>query len=184
MNKAFAIILLTVLSPLLVLISIFIILVDGFPIFFTQQKYGRNNKIFRLYKFRTMKNNSPLLPTEKFEDAESYIIFGGKFMRKYSLDELPQFLNIILGDMNFIGPRPAMTTKNEQIVQDMRSKRNIHTIQPGITGWAQVNGRDNNSFEEKVKLDYYYMTNKNLILDLKIILLTFFVIFTKRGVKH
>lgn len=184
MNKAFAIILLAVLSPLLILISIFIILVDGFPIFFTQQKYGRNNKIFRLYKFRTMKNNSPLLPTEKFEDAESYIIFGGKFMRKYSLDELPQFLNIILGDMNFIGPRPAMTTKNEQIVQDMRSKRNIHTIQPGITGWAQVNGRDLNSFEQKVELDYYYYKNKSLTLDLLIILKTFKIILFPKYIKH
>ena len=130
-----------------------------------------------------MRLNTPILPTENFNDTKKYLIPLGSFIRKWSIDELPQFINIIKGDLNFIGPRPSLT-KNEKKINELRSEMGIIMIKPGITGWAQVNGRDNNSFEEKVMLDYYYMTNKNLILDLKIILLTFFVIFTKRGVKH
>ena len=130
-----------------------------------------------------MRLNTPILPTENFNDTKKYLIPLGSFIRKWSIDELPQFINIIKGDLNFIGPRPSLT-KNEKKINELRSEMGIIMIKPGITGWAQVNGRDNNSFEEKVMLDYYYMINKNIILDFKIILLTFFVIFTKRGVKH
>ena len=94
---------------------------------------------------------------------------GGHFLRKLSLDELPQFFNVLKGDMNFIGPRPSLT-KNEDIIYNLRKQQGIHKIKPGITGWAQVNGRDLNSFEEKVELDYYYLKNKSLLLDLKLFL--------------
>jgi len=165
------------------MVGLIIFISDGSPILYKQKRFGQNNKIFELYKFRTMRLNTPILPTENFNDTKKYLIPLGSFIRKWSIDELPQFINIIKGDLNFIGPRPSLT-KNEKKINELRSEMGIIMIKPGITGWAQVNGRDNNSFEEKVMLDYYYMINKNIILDFKIILLTFFVIFTKRGVKH
>ena len=183
MNKLVAILLIIILSPILLLTCLLIMLSDGFPIIYKQKRYGKDNKVFELLKFRTMKQNTPIMATENLNNSANYLIPFGSIIRKWSLDELPQFMNIIKGDINFIGPRPSLFN-NEEIVNEMRKELGITKIKPGITGWAQVNGRDNNSFEEKVKLDYYYMTNKNLILDLKIILLTFFVIFTKRGVKH
>tara|TARA_B100001175_G_scaffold293980_1_gene280866 strand:- start:397 stop:795 length:399 start_codon:yes stop_codon:yes gene_type:complete len=132
-----------------------------------------------------MKNGTPILPTEKFNDANNFIIYGGKFMRKYSIDELPQLFNILIGDMNFIGPRPCMTTDNEKIVFKKRTEKMIHTIKPGITGWAQVNGRDLNSFDKKVELDFYYFKNKNFLLNVKILFLTIYVVlFKKDEIKH
>ncbi len=184
-NRIPALLLIIILLPIFLLVSIFIIISDGLPIIFHQEKYGLNNKIFRLYKFRTMKINSPILPTEKFKDADNFIIFGGKFIRKFSIDELPQLFNILIGDMNFIGPRPCMTTKNEEIVFKKRTERMIHTIKPGITGWAQINGRDLNTFEQKVDLDFYYYKNKNFILDIRILIKTIYVVLFKNDqIKH
>ena len=132
-----------------------------------------------------MRNNTPILPTEKFKDADNFIIYGGKFIRKLSIDELPQLFNIIIGDMNFIGPRPCMTTENERIVYEKRKEKKIHTIKPGITGWAQVNGRDLNSFEQKVQFDLYYYENRNFILDIKILFKTIYVVLFKNDqIKH
>ena len=182
MNKLVAILLIIILSPILLLTFINTI-IRWFSCHIQQKRYGKDNKVFELLKFRTMKKNTPIMATENLNNSANYLIPFGSIIRKWSLDELPQFINIIKGDINFIGPRPSLFN-NEEIVNEMRKELGITKIKPGITGWAQVNGRDNNSFEEKVKLDYYYMTNKNLILDLKIVLLTFFVIFTKRGVKH
>jgi len=130
-----------------------------------------------------MKKNTPEVPTEKFENADQFIIGMGKILRTFSLDELPQFFNILKGDMHFIGPRPIMIV-NEEIVQEMRTEKGIQKIKPGITGWAQVNGRDLNSFEKKVALDHYYLLNKSLWLDLKIIFMTFKVVFLTKLVKH
>tara|TARA_B100001250_G_C19713524_1_gene750290 strand:- start:819 stop:1211 length:393 start_codon:yes stop_codon:yes gene_type:complete len=130
-----------------------------------------------------MKQGTPEVPTEKFRDPEKYILKIGKILRKFSIDELPQLLNIIQGEMNFIGPRPSMVN-NEEIVKNLREKKGVHKLYPGITGWAQVNGRDLNSFEEKVELDYYYLLNKSLWLDLKIIFMTFKVVLLTRLVKH
>ena len=185
LNKIPAIVLFIILLPVFLFVSIFILISDGFPILFHQKKYGLNNKKFNLYKFRTMKNGTPILPTEKFNDANNFIIYGGKFMRKYSIDELPQLFNILIGDMNFIGPRPCMTTDNEKIVFKKRTEKMIHTIKPGITGWAQVNGRDLNSFDKKVELDFYYFKNKNFLLNVKILFLTIYVVlFKKDEIKH
>tara|TARA_Y100001970_G_scaffold293827_1_gene443563 strand:+ start:217 stop:768 length:552 start_codon:yes stop_codon:yes gene_type:complete len=183
MNRIFSLILIVLLSPLFLLISTYIIIADGFPFIFVQKKYGKNNKIFNLYKFRTMKKNTPNIATENFDDAVSYMIPGGLFLRKFSLDEIPQFFNILFGNMVFIGPRPSMT-ENEEIVYKLRNENGVNELTPGITGWAQVNGRDINSFEKKVELDYYYKKNKSFFLDLKIILLTFKVVFITRDIKH
>ena len=130
-----------------------------------------------------MRKNTPELPTEEFRNAESYISKLGKILRKFSFDELPQFFNVLKGDMNFIGPRPCMV-KNEEIVKEMREIKGVHKIKPGITGLAQVNGRDSNSYNKKVELDYEYMKNANFMMDLKIVLKTFVVILFPRNIKH
>tara|TARA_Y100001935_G_scaffold25995_1_gene19370 strand:+ start:781 stop:1335 length:555 start_codon:yes stop_codon:yes gene_type:complete len=182
-NRIIASILIILLAPLFLLISLFIIIFDGFPIIYIQKNYGLNHKIFDLYKFRTMRKNTPELPTEEFMNADSYISKLGKILRKYSLDELPQFFNILKGDMYFIGPRPCMVN-NEDIVKDMREKKGIDKIKPGITGLAQVNGRDNNSYVKKVELDYEYMTKKNILMDIQIVIKTFIVILFPKNIKH
>jgi len=182
-SKIIALVLIMLLSPLLITISLLILIFDGFPIIYIQKKYGLNNKIFNLYKFRTMAHNAPELPTEEFSNARSYISKLGKILRKFSLDELPQFFNILKGDMYFIGPRPCMV-KNEELLKELRELKGVHTIKPGITGLAQVNGRDSNSYKEKVELDYEYMKNANFIMDMKIVLKTFAIILFPKNIKH
>ena len=182
-ERLIALIILLILQPIFLVVSIIIIINDGFPIIYIQKNYGKNHKLFYLYKFRTMKKNTPEISTEEFNQPEKYILKSGQFLRKFSVDELPQLINIIQGDMKFVGPRPCMA-KNEDIVKSLREERNIDKLTPGITGWAQVNGRDLNSFERKVELDHYYMLNKSLSLDIKIIFMTIYIIMFSRGVKH
>ena len=154
-DKIAAIILLILLLPLLFLTSLIILIFDGLPVFFTQKRIGKNNIEFKFYKFRTMKNNIGDIPTHKLHDSSLYLTFSGSFLRKFSIDELPQLVNIIKGDMLFIGPRPALFNQNDLISK--RTKLKIHKVKPGVTGWAQVNGRDTLSIPEKVKLDYFYV---------------------------
>ena len=182
-SRIIALVLIILLSPLFITISLLIIIFDGSPIIYVQKNYGLNNKIFNLYKFRTMKHNTPELPTEEFSNASSYISKLGKILRKFSFDELPQFFNVLKGDMNFIGPRPCMV-KNEEIVREIRELKGVHKIKPGITGLAQVNGRDSNSYERKVELDYEYMINANFLLNAKIIFKTFYVVLMPKNIKH
>ena len=182
-SRIIALALIVILSPLFIAISLLIFTFDGYPIIYIQKNYGLNNKIFDLYKFRTMKKNTPELPTEEFSNAGSYISKLGMILRKFSFDELPQFFNVLKGDMNFIGPRPCMV-KNEEIIREMRKIKGVHKIKPGITGLAQVNGRDSNSYNRKVELDYEYMKNGNFIMDVKIVLKTFVVILFPRNIKH
>ena len=182
-QKIIALALLLFLQPVFLIISLLIIISDGFPIIYIQKNYGKNHKKFYLYKFRTMKQGTPEIPTEEFKNPEKYILKIGKLIRKFSLDELPQLLNIIQGEMNFIGPRPCMTN-NEEVIKELREEKGIDKLIPGITGWAQVNGRDLNSFKKKVELDHYYMLNKNIFLDIKIIFMTFIVVLFPNQVKH
>lgn len=182
-QKIITISLLILLSPILLLISIIIWLDDGFPILYVQKNYGENHSTFNLYKFRTMKKNTPNIPTEEMEQPKKYLLKSGKILRKFSLDEIPQFLNILNGTMNFIGPRPSMT-KNEDVIKNLRERYGIHKLKPGITGLAQVNGRDANNYETKVAWDKKYMENQNFILDLKIVLKTFYVIIIPKNIKH
>ena len=183
LSRLIAVILILIMSPIFLLISILIILFDGFPIIYVQKNYGLNHNIFNLYKFRTMKKNAPELPTEEFDNAATYISGLGKILRKFSLDEIPQFFNIVKGDMHFIGPRPCMVD-SEEIVKKLREEKGIHKIKPGITGLAQVNGRDSNSYEKKVNLDYEYMKNSNFFLNFKIVLKTFAVVLYPKDIKH
>tara|TARA_B100001057_G_scaffold266963_1_gene267100 strand:+ start:1377 stop:1931 length:555 start_codon:yes stop_codon:yes gene_type:complete len=182
-QRTIALFIIIILSPIFIFVSIIIFLNDGFPILYIQENYGINHEKFYLYKFRTMKKNTPELPTEEFKNADSYILPYGNFLRRYSIDELPQLINVLFGEMKLIGPRPCMI-KNEDIVKNLREKKGIQKIMPGITGWAQVNGRDLNSYEEKVNLDHYYMINRGFFLDLKIIFKTIKVVIFRVGIKH
>jgi len=181
-NKAFAIVLIILLSPIFLIISLIIFFDDGFPIFFKQKRIGINNSKFAVYKFRTMKKDVPDIPTHLVKNPKPLYTRSGPFLRKFSLDELPQLINIIKGDMAFIGPRPALHNQGDLI--ELRTKSGIHSLMPGVTGWAQVNGRDELSIPVKVKFDEYYLKNKSCILDLKIILLTFFKVLGRKDVTH
>jgi O-antigen biosynthesis protein WbqP len=158
------------ISPVYLLISILIYLEDGRPVLYKQRRPGVNNVLFDFYKFRTMKKNTPEVATHLLQNPEQYLLKIGKVLRKYSLDEFPNFLNIIKGDIAIVGPRPALHNQYDLI--EMRTKLGIHKLKPGVTGWAQINGRDEISIEKKVELEHWYLKNKSLILDIKIILLT------------
>lgn len=183
MNKVLAVTLFLILSPIFIIISLLILIIDGKPILYRSFKYGKNEKKFILYKFRTMKINTPEKPTQEMGNANLYTSKLGSILRKTSIDELPQLANIIIGDMNFIGPRPGLT-ENEDELHHLRKKYNVYNVMPGVTGWAQINGRDNNSYAKKALLDKYYVENKSSILNLKILLKTFIIILDQKLVKH
>ncbi|MDC0917543.1 sugar transferase [Candidatus Marinimicrobia bacterium] len=182
-QKIITIFLLILLAPIFLLVSIVIWLDDGFPLLYIQKNYGKNHTVFSLYKFRTMKKNTPSIPTEEMTHPKKYLLRSGSIIRKFSLDELPQFFNVLNGTMNVIGPRPCMLN-NENIIKNLRENYGIDKIKPGITGLAQVNGRDANNYATKVDWDKKYMENQSLLLDLKIILKTFYVILIPKNIKH
>ena len=173
---------LVLLSPLFVLIFILIYLSDGYPILFKQKRVGLNNNHFFLYKFRTMKMGTPDVATHLLDNPQMYYIRLGLFLRKFSLDELPQLFNIIKGDMIFIGPRPALFNQIDLI--NLRTEHGIHKLKPGITGWAQINGRDSISIEKKVSLERDYLSKKSLPFDLKIIIYTVVKVLSVSDVNH
>lgn len=156
--------------PILLLLAIIILLDDGYPFLFTQERIGVNQSRFKIYKFRTMKKDMGDIPTHLVSKRSSYISRSGYFLRKFSLDELPQLFNIIFGDMTLIGPRPALYNQDDLI--NLREELGVNKLKPGITGWAQVNGRDELSIEEKVDLDYYYLNHGGDFIDVKIIFMT------------
>ena len=170
MTKGISFILLTILSPILLLVALAITIDDGFPVFFRQRRIGLNNEKFWIFKFRTMKNNTPDIPTHLVEEVQNYNTFIGPLLRKLSIDEIPQLINILMGEMAFIGPRPAL--HNQDGLKRLRTEKGIHKLKPGVTGWAQVNGRDKLSIPEKVKLDEYYLKNKSYRLNIKILFMT------------
>ncbi len=171
---------LIILSPIIALIAIAIFLDDGFPVFFKQKRVGKQNKYFWIYKFRTMSKNTPDIPTHLLKNPSSRYTKIGPILRKYSIDELPQLFNILRGDIGFIGPRPALHNQYDLI--KMRTDQGIESILPGITGWAQVNGRDEIDITDKVNFDLYYLKNKNIMLDIKIMYLTLFKVFKAEDV--
>ena len=181
-NRLLALFLLLFISPIFISIIIVVWLDDGRPIFFKQIRFGKDNCKFKLVKFRTMKKNVPQVATHLLENPESYFNRSGRFLRKYSFDEIPQMINIIKGEMLFIGPRPALYNQKDLI--NLRKKSGIDKLIPGITGWAQINGRDNISIKDKVKLEEYYLANKSFLIDFKIILLTIWQIISPKNVSH
>jgi O-antigen biosynthesis protein WbqP len=173
---------LVILSPILFCVAVIIILDDGFPVIFKQKRIGINNSLFYIYKFRTMKKNVNDIPTHLVEHPTALYTRSGKYLRILSLDELPQLLNIIKGDMGFIGPRPALYNQADLI--DYRNQKGVDTLLPGITGWAQVNGRDELSINQKVDYDYYYLANKTVYLDIKILAMTVIKIIKIDNISH
>mgnify|MGYP001282710341 FL=1 len=180
LNKIISLVMMIILIPIFLVIGFIIVIDDGFPIFFMQKRIGKNKKLFDIIKFRTMRNNTKDIATHLVKNYDNKILRSGIFLRKYSLDEFPQIINVIFGDINFIGPRPALFNQHDLI--ELREKYNIHSIKPGITGWAQVNGRDSLSIKEKVRYDDYYVKNKSFTLDTKILYKTIFKVFFAKDI--
>ena len=173
--------LLILFFPMLI-IAILIKLESPGPSIFLSKRFGKDNKFFLMPKFRTMKIDTPQVATHLLINSEEYLTKFGKLLRKASLDELPQLWSIFKGDMTFIGPRPALFNQNDLI--NLRMKYNIHSLKPGLTGWAQVNGRDDISINDKVKMENFYLKNHSFVLNLKIIYLTFFKVVKMKDIKH
>lgn len=173
---------LIILLPILFVISIFIFFEDGFPIFFKQKRVGQYQQMFWIIKFRSMKKATPNVATHLLDNPDKYLLKCGKLIRKLSIDELPNLINIVKGEMVFIGPRPALFNQDDLI--GLRKKHGIDVLKPGLTGWAQVNGRDEIELHKKVKLDEYYLINKSFKLDLKILLKTFFKVISFKNISH
>ena len=152
------------------------------PALYWSDRIGQNNVIFKMPKFRSMRLGTPAVATHLLEDAHSYLTPIGAFLRKSSLDELPQLWNILAGDMSFVGPRPALF--NQQDLIELRTQKNVHTLMPGLSGWAQVNGRDELPIPEKVKLDAAYLQRQSLWFDVRILWLTFVKVLRRDGVSH
>ena len=172
---------LILLSPLFLLVAILIKLDSKGPLIFKQIRIGKNSKPFYIYKFRSMKIDAPNLSTEEFINASDFTTKVGKFIRKTSIDELPQLVNILKGDMSIVGPRPVI--EREVRLLEIRKECNVDSILPGITGLAQINGRDNIDDYEKVKYDFEYLSKRNLVLDIKIIINTVLKVAKSEGIK-
>ena len=182
LNRIFALILIIILSPLFLIVIIAILIEDGLPAFFTQKRVGINYTFFHIYKFRSMKKNTPNVATHLLTNPEQYLLKIGKFIRKTSLDELPNLINIIKGEMVFVGPRPALY--NQDDLMTLRVAAGIDKLKPGITGWAQINGRDEISIETKVNLEKEYLDKKSFLFDLNILVKTFTNVLFSKGVSH
>lgn len=172
-----------VFSWLLIIIAFFVKAEDRGNIFFKQKRIGKNKEEFYIYKFRTMSVNTPKdVPTHLLDNPQSYITKIGGFLRKTSLDELPQLFNILKGDMSIVGPRPALWNQYDLI--KLRDENGSNSIRPGLTGWAQINGRDELPIDVKAAYDGEYIKKMSLAFDIKIILMTVVSVFTSKGVKE
>ena len=171
-----------VLAPLFLLVVLAVRLTSVGPVLFRTQRVGKGNKLFTMYKFRTMRIDTPQVATHLLREPDQFLTPIGKPLRRTSLDELPQLVNVLRGDMSMVGPRPALFNQDDLIT--MRTDRGVHELTPGITGWAQVNGRDELPIPEKVKLDEWYLKNRSLWLDFKILGMTVFKVIRKEGVVH
>lgn len=172
-----AFLLIIIFSPIILIVALLIKLKLGSPILFTQERPGLNGKIFRIYKFRTMSDERD--SKGDLLSDELRLKGFGKLIRKSSLDELPQLFNVLKGEMSFVGPRPLLV-EYLKIYNQEQAKR--HNVKPGITGWAQVNGRNAISWEEKFKLDVYYVEHISFMLDCKILYMTFFKVLKRKDI--
>lgn len=178
----FSLVAIIILSPVILVISLLVLISSGSPVIFKQQRVGYKNKVFTIYKFRTMKRGMRQTKTEDLteEEIKNDITVIGRILRKLSLDELPQLVNILKGDMSFVGPRPLILEEKE--IRELREKNNIYSVRPGITGWAQVNGRDFITDEQKVQYDKEYVENQSITMDIKILFKTFWVVLAGRDI--
>lgn len=171
----------TLFCPVFILIAIAIKLDSEGPAIFKQKRFGIHKKTFYVFKFRTMKVESPkYVATRDLQNPEQWITRVGAFLRKTSLDELPQLCNILVGDMSIVGPRPVVVSERDVI--EAREKYGANDVLPGLTGWAQINGRDNLSTDIKAKLDGYYVKNRSLIMDIKCIVRTIPYVLKRKGI--
>ena len=181
-NRLLAIILLFIFFPIFFIVAIVVFFEDGLPVFFTQKRVGMNYSFFNIYKFRSMKRNTPNVATHLLNNPEQYLLKIGKFIRKTSLDELPNLINIVRGEMVFVGPRPALFNQDDLMV--LRVATGVDKLKPGITGWAQINGRDDIAIEKKVQLEQEYLQKKSFLFDIEILITTFTNVLRSKGISH
>jgi len=163
-------------------ITLLVRLTSSGPALYWSERVGRHNCIFKMPKFRSMQIETPAVATHLLQKPDQWLTPIGSFLRKSSLDELPQLWSILKGDMSFVGPRPALFNQNDLIA--LRTEKDIHALRPGLTGWAQVNGRDELPIPQKVQLDYEYLQRRSFLFDLKILWMTALKVLTKDGVSH
>lgn len=171
-----------ILAIPMALVALLVRLTSKGPALYWSQRIGQNNTIFLMPKFRSMRINTPQVATHLLANPKAHLTPIGDFIRKSSLDELPQLFSVFTGDMSFVGPRPALFNQDGLVA--LRTAAHVHTLKPGITGWAQINGRDEIPIPDKVKLDEFYLKNKSFLFDIKIIFLTGFKVLLARNVSH
>lgn len=170
------------LLPVFVVVAAVVAGTSGFPIIYASRRVGRDNKIFQMHKFRTMRVDAPQVATHLLANPDSVLTPVGGFLRRSSLDELPQLFDVLVGTMSLVGPRPALFNQDDLVA--LRTEAGVHVLVPGLTGWAQVNGRDELSIPEKVAFDRAYLERRCLEFDLRILVLTFLKVFRRDGVSH
>lgn len=166
----------------MLLVALLVKLTSKGPVLYWSDRVGRNNAIFEMPKFRTMRIETPAVATHLLGDPDRWLTPIGKFLRKSSLDELPQLFSIIKGDMSFVGPRPALYNQDDLIA--LRTEKGVHLLTPGLTGWAQINGRDELPIPVKVEFDEYYLNHLSFSFDMQILFRTFFKVLCREGVQH
>ncbi|MFT3961365.1 sugar transferase [Propionivibrio sp.] len=171
-----------VLALPIVVVAILVRLTSNGPVLYWSDRVGKSNAIFRMPKFRSMRVGTPAVATHLLQDPKAHLTPIGSFLRKSSLDELPQLWSILKGDMSFVGPRPALFNQDDLI--SLRTRYGVHELVPGLTGWAQVNGRDELPISEKVKLDVEYLQRQSFGFDIKILWMTFIKVLHREGVSH
>lgn len=182
LDITFALLALFLSAPALLLLALAVRLTSKGPALYWSDRVGRNNVLFKMPKFRTMRIDTPAVATHLLGDPSRWLTPIGAFLRKTSLDELPQLFSILKGDMSFVGPRPALFNQDDLVT--LRTERGVHVLIPGLTGWAQINGRDELPIPIKVDFDCWYLKHASLWLDIKIIILTFKKVLQSEGIKH
>jgi O-antigen biosynthesis protein WbqP len=178
----FAVFSAVILALPVLLVALMVKLTSAGPALYWSDRVGRHNRIFRMPKFRSMRVDTPAVATHLLQDPKAYLTPIGSFLRKSSLDELPQLWSILVGDMSFVGPRPALFNQDDLIA--LRTEQGVDALVPGLTGWAQVNGRDELPIPDKVKLDVEYLQRRSFMFDLHILWLTALKVIRRDGVSH
>jgi len=182
LNLLLGVLFFLLLTPLIFIVAIAVHLTSEGPVLYWSDRVGKNNKIFKMPKFRSMLLDTPAVATHLLDNPDTYLSTIGGFLRRSSLDELPQLFSVINGDMGFVGPRPALYNQNDLIT--LRTEKGVDALLPGITGWAQVNGRDELSIPDKVALDVEYLNRQSFWFDMKILWMTFLKVIKFDGVSH
>jgi O-antigen biosynthesis protein WbqP len=181
-DLVFGMIALILLAVPIFLVAFVVRVTSPGAVFYWSDRVGRQNRIFKMPKFRSMRTDTPAVATHLLENPDSWLTPAGSFLRRSSLDELPQLWSILKGDMSFVGPRPALFNQHDLIA--MRTERGVHELVPGLTGWAQVNGRDELPILEKVKLDAEYLRRRSFLFDVRIMWMTALKVVARHGVSH